>query len=92
MTSPSIDQPDPQQGDGLRAVSGWPRALSKGDPTAFFGQLVRQSIDEVVDGPRTGRWDLEQLDSTEKTYAALRETPRRPDQTRIRTTGFTADT
>ncbi|MBK8006821.1 MAG: hypothetical protein IPK12_23875 [Gemmatimonadetes bacterium] len=34
----------------------------------LLGDIVRQAIDEVVDGPRTGRWDIDQLTKTEKTY------------------------
>lgn len=33
-----------------------------------FGAILRQSIDEVLDGQRTGRYDIEQADKTEKTY------------------------
>ena len=30
--------------------------------------LIRQALDEVIDGGRTGRWSLTQLEQTEKTY------------------------
>lgn len=33
-----------------------------------MGQVVRQAFDEVIDMPRTGRWKIEQLAKTEKTY------------------------
>lgn len=33
-----------------------------------FGEVFRQSIDEVLDGQRTGRYDIKQLAKTEKTY------------------------
>ncbi|MFE1894986.1 NaeI family type II restriction endonuclease [Streptomyces yangpuensis] len=33
-----------------------------------FADLLRQSIDEVLDGQRTGRFDVKTLDKTEKTY------------------------
>lgn len=36
--------------------------------TARFGRIVRQAIDEVVDGPRTGRWSTGQLGREEKAY------------------------
>jgi len=36
--------------------------------TEKFHNLVRQSIDEVVDTPRTGRTSLSELEKTEKTY------------------------
>lgn len=29
---------------------------------------MRQAIDEVIDGPRTGRWSVDQLEKTEKIY------------------------
>jgi hypothetical protein len=32
------------------------------------GKALRQAIDEVLDGGRTGRWDIGQLAKTEKTY------------------------
>ncbi|WP_329340268.1 restriction endonuclease [Streptomyces sp. NBC_01352] len=33
-----------------------------------FGQSIRQSIDEVLDGQRTGRFNIDELEKTEKTY------------------------
>ncbi|WP_181816906.1 NaeI family type II restriction endonuclease [Grimontia hollisae] len=33
-----------------------------------FISTIRQSIDEVIDGPRTGRYAYDQLEKTEKTY------------------------
>jgi hypothetical protein len=38
----------------------------------FFGGIVRQALDEVIDGPRTGRWALEQLSKTEQTYVGTK--------------------
>lgn len=46
--------------------------LSGRDPERMFGRAVRQSIDEVLDGPRTGRWDFLQLEKTEKTYVGTK--------------------
>lgn len=34
----------------------------------IVGKALRQSFDEVIDGPRTGRYRIEQLEKTEKTY------------------------
>jgi hypothetical protein len=34
----------------------------------FFGPKLRQSLDEVIDMPRTGRYSLDQTEKTEKTY------------------------
>jgi hypothetical protein len=56
---------------GLEAVVSWLVART-GDPTAFFARVVRKSIDEVLDGPRTGRWDFDQLEKTEKTYVGTK--------------------
>ncbi|WP_159029206.1 NaeI family type II restriction endonuclease [Streptomyces viridochromogenes] len=33
-----------------------------------FGEVLRQSIDEVLDGQRTGRFNIQNLEKTEKTY------------------------
>jgi hypothetical protein len=55
--------PDP----ALDAVVTWFRRATT-SPDEFFGRLVRRGIDEVLDGPRTGRWDIDQLEKTEKTY------------------------
>ncbi len=41
-------------------------------PAESFGEAIRKSIDEVLDGPRTGRWDYAQLEKTEKTYVGTK--------------------
>lgn len=46
--------------------------LAGADPADLFGRAIRQSIDEVLDGPRTGRWDFSQLEKTEKTYVGTK--------------------
>jgi plasmid stabilization system protein ParE len=46
--------------------------LAGPDPVEAFGNAIRQSIDEVLDGPRTGRWDFDQLEKTEKTYVGTK--------------------
>jgi hypothetical protein len=33
-----------------------------------IGIMIRQSLDEVIDGMRTGRWSVDELEKTEKTY------------------------
>jgi hypothetical protein len=48
------------------------RKLAGADPACLFGEAIRQSIDEVLDGPRTGRWDFLQLEKTEKTYVGTK--------------------
>ena len=50
----------------LQEVFDWFRL--RPDFTRRFGQAVRQSIDEVLDGQRTGRFDIDDLEKTEKTY------------------------
>lgn len=45
---------------------------TKGDPTGFFSDLARRAVDEVLDGPRTGRWDIAQLEKTEATYVGTK--------------------
>lgn len=40
--------------------------------TEFFAKHTRQALDEVIDGPRTGRWTIRQLSKTEKTYVGTK--------------------
>jgi hypothetical protein len=54
------------------AVESKLRALAGPDPVKKFGQAVRQAIDEVLDGPRTGRCRLAELAKTEKTYVGTK--------------------
>jgi hypothetical protein len=56
----------------LEAVEIRLRKLAGRDPARLFGEAIRQSIDEVLDGPRTGRWDFPQLEKTEKTYVGTK--------------------
>jgi hypothetical protein len=48
------------------------QTLTGGDPAGFFVRLVRQGIDEVLDGPRTGRCRFPELEKTEKTYVGTK--------------------
>lgn len=48
------------------------RELGGKDPAKKFGQAIRQAIDEVLDGPRTGRYRLAELAKTEKTYVGTK--------------------
>jgi hypothetical protein len=57
---------------GLEAVAGRLRKLAGREPDRLFGEAIRQSIDEVLDGPRTGRWDFQRLEKTEKTYVGTK--------------------
>ncbi|MDY0918436.1 NaeI family type II restriction endonuclease [Pseudomonas viridiflava] len=42
--------------------------LAKPDLLGVVGRALRRSFDEVIDGPRTGRYSIDQLEKTEKTY------------------------
>jgi Restriction endonuclease NaeI len=48
-------------------VERWIRSQS-GDLHTLFAKAIRQALDEVIDGGRTGRWAIAQLEKTEKTY------------------------
>src|SRR5512146_1739778 len=54
------------------AVAARLRALAGRDPIEKFGRAIRQAIDEVLDGPRTGRCRLAELAKTEKTYVGTK--------------------
>ncbi|MDH6126183.1 NaeI family type II restriction endonuclease [Kitasatospora sp. GP82] len=51
---------------GLKSVRRWFEERS--DLEERFGDILRRSIDEVLDGQRTSRYDIGQLEKTEKTY------------------------
>lgn len=68
LGSESTAEPDA----ALIAVESGLRALAGRDPAKKFGQAVRQAIDEVLDGPRTGRCRLAELAKTEKTYVGTK--------------------
>jgi len=48
------------------------RAKDELDLEATFSRSIRQAIDEVIDGPRTGRYRYEELESQEKAYIGTR--------------------
>lgn len=61
----------------LEEVHDWllahPRRVKDGlDLEATFSRAVRQAIDEVIDGARTGRYRYEELESQEKAYIGTR--------------------
>ena len=58
---PSADD-DPE----LAKVAAWFHGQSALEEC--FGKVLRQSLDEVLDGQRTGRFDVNELEKTEKTY------------------------
>ncbi len=70
----SLFAPDPvgESDPELDAVEVSLRELGGPDPDSRYGIAIRQSIDEVLDGPRTGRWDFAQLEKTEKTYVGTK--------------------
>jgi hypothetical protein len=51
----------------LDEVEGWIRSKTD-DLPGLFAKAIRQALDEVIDGGRTGRWAVAQLEKTEKTY------------------------
>src|SRR5216684_4038154 len=53
--------------EGLVDVETWLRT-QVADLEEVFGAAIRRAIDEVLDGPRTGRFLVSQLEATEKTY------------------------
>ncbi|MGW0892854.1 NaeI family type II restriction endonuclease [Saccharopolyspora sp. NPDC002578] len=61
-----VNGPAPGHDSELNEVVEWFRAHV--DLEAKFGSVFRQSIDEVLDGQRTGRYDIDCLTKTEKTY------------------------
>lgn len=52
--------------DDLARVLRWFR--SQPDMEKRFGSVLRKALDEVLDGQRTGRFDIDELGKTEKTY------------------------
>ncbi|MEV4863548.1 NaeI family type II restriction endonuclease [Streptomyces ossamyceticus] len=64
----SIAQSTPDAGSDPQflEVYNWFKAQSNLEDR--FGQVIRQSIDEVLDGQRTGRFNFRDLEKTEKTY------------------------
>jgi hypothetical protein len=63
---------DASEDPALEVVATRIQELAGPDPIQTFGQAIRRSIDEVLDGPRTGRWGFEQLEKTEKTYVGTK--------------------
>lgn len=51
----------------LDVVEEWIRSKTS-NLSDLFAKAIRQALDEVIDGGRTGRWAIAQLEKTEKTY------------------------
>lgn len=67
----------PAEDEALESVRAWilahpQRSRSGLSLEAVFSRAIRQAIDEVIDGPRTGRYRYEELESQEKTYIGTR--------------------
>ncbi|KAF4405858.1 NaeI family type II restriction endonuclease [Streptomyces lycii] len=69
----SMDQPTPEpvhttatNDRNLQEVIHWFKRQK--NIAERFGGIFRQAFDEVLDGPRTGRFNVEDLEKTEKTY------------------------
>lgn len=62
VPQPTVTRPDTALEEVRAFFSG------NGELTQIIGKGLRQSFDEVIDGPRTGRYRIEQLEKTEKTY------------------------
>ncbi|MEV0262968.1 NaeI family type II restriction endonuclease [Streptomyces sp. NPDC050617] len=58
--------PNPAPDPGVVAVADWFQNVP--GFSEKFGEALRQSFDEVLDGQRTGRFDINDLEKTEKTY------------------------
>lgn len=63
LQDPGLAVPDDQELDQVADF-----LISKPDLLTLVGGAIRKSFDEVIDGPRTGRYCIEQLEKTEKTY------------------------
>lgn len=63
--------PPPRGADPeLDRVSEW--FESQGDLEQTFGMCVRTAIDEVIDTPRTGRWNLDDCGKQEQAYVGVK--------------------
>ena len=73
MTHPtSSELAGPTCDDGVREIAEWLRSKAGGDVDGFFRELVCRAIDEVIDGPRTGRWAFDQLETAERAYVGTK--------------------
>lgn len=64
--SDSLPAIEGQEDEQLERVAAWFARQSSLENR--FSSALRQSIDEVLDGRRTGRYDIGSLEKTEKTY------------------------
>jgi hypothetical protein len=54
--------------DDLELDAVWAELQGTGGLEKLLAQTLRQALDEVIDGARTGRFAVDQLEKTEKTY------------------------
>jgi hypothetical protein len=66
----SLDQPLEEVLDWLQDYPR--RAKERLDLEATFSRAIRQAIDQVIDGSRTGRYRYEELEQQEKSYIGTR--------------------
>lgn len=65
--------PDQALEDVWAWLQDYPRRAKDGlDLEATFSRAIRQAIDEVIDGSRTGRYRYEELEKQEKSYIGTR--------------------
>jgi hypothetical protein len=73
MTKPTnLGSPSAAIDTGVCEIADWLCSKANGDVEGFFRALVRQAIDEVLDGPRTGRWEFGQLETAERAYVGTK--------------------
>ncbi|MFI1577604.1 NaeI family type II restriction endonuclease [Embleya sp. NPDC020630] len=60
----------PESADPIHSVATWFRRHDHS--LTRFGDALRRSLDEVLDGQRTGRYDVNTLEKPEKTYLAAK--------------------
>jgi Restriction endonuclease NaeI len=64
---------DPAFQDVWQWLLDHPRRAKNGlDLEAVFSRAIRQALDEVIDGPRTGRFRYSELETQEKAYIGTR--------------------
>lgn len=64
----STDNEDP----AVAEVVAYLLDATEQSPGDFFARVLREAIDQVIDGPRTGRWAFEQLEDAEKAYVEVK--------------------
>lgn len=70
---PPTEEDDPALAEVLAWITAHPQRTGDGlSLEEVFARAVRQAIDEVIDGPRTGRYLYDQLETQEKAYIGTR--------------------